>query len=135
MQTNFLFATFSLNLLIPLCIYLFFCFIKLLSIFHNIRNIGLCNFGASLCLWMATLHASLLIFQKLYSHLMHCSSEFYDITPKGRILDRCSNDINVLDLVIPMNIRMFMSTAFQVMKMFNSCYKLNWKNCIFKLRI
>ncbi|XP_037822339.1 multidrug resistance-associated protein 1 isoform X12 [Lucilia sericata] len=76
---------------------------------------GLCNFGASLCLWMATLHASLEIFTKLYSHLMHCSSEFFDITPKGRILDRCSNDINTIDLVIPMTIRMFISTAFQVL--------------------
>ncbi|KAI8125131.1 Multidrug resistance-associated protein 1 [Lucilia cuprina] len=74
---------------------------------------SLCNFGASLCLWMATLHASLELFTKLYSHLMHCSSEFFDITPKGRILDRCSNDINTIDLVIPMTIRMFISTAFQ----------------------
>ena len=78
--------------------------------------IGLCNFGASLCLWMATLHASSQIFCKLYSHLMHCSSEFFDTTPKGRILDRCSNDINTIDLVLPMTIRMFMSTAFQVIK-------------------
>ncbi|KAI8125132.1 Multidrug resistance-associated protein 1 [Lucilia cuprina] len=77
------------------------------------RIISLCNFGASLCLWMATLHASLELFTKLYSHLMHCSSEFFDITPKGRILDRCSNDINTIDLVIPMTIRMFISTAFQ----------------------
>ncbi|XP_061394495.1 multidrug resistance-associated protein 1 isoform X18 [Musca vetustissima] len=76
---------------------------------------GFCNFFASLTLWIATLRASYRIFHNLYTHLMHCSSEFYDITPKGRILDRCSNDINTLDMIIPMNIRMFISTSSQVL--------------------
>jgi len=40
--------------------------------------------------------------------------EFYDTTPRGRILDRCSNDINTLDSVLPITIRMFLSTTFQV---------------------
>ncbi|XP_020807936.1 multidrug resistance-associated protein 1 isoform X15 [Drosophila serrata] len=76
---------------------------------------GICNYGAAIALFTATLHASSRVFHRLFNHIMHCPSEFFDITPKGRLLDRCSNDINCLDLIMPINIRMVMSTAFQVL--------------------
>ncbi|XP_034128605.1 multidrug resistance-associated protein 1 isoform X17 [Drosophila guanche] len=76
---------------------------------------GLCNYGAAITLFTCTLHASSRVFHRLFNNLMHCPSEFFDTTPKGRILDRCSNDINCLDLVMPINIRMVMSTGFQVL--------------------
>ncbi|XP_033236615.1 multidrug resistance-associated protein 1 isoform X21 [Drosophila pseudoobscura] len=76
---------------------------------------GLCNYGAAITLFTCTLHASSRVFHRLFNNLMHCPSEFFDITPKGRILDRCSNDIHCLDLVMPINIRMVLSTGFQVL--------------------
>ncbi|KRJ97655.1 multidrug resistance-associated protein 1 isoform X13 [Drosophila yakuba] len=76
---------------------------------------GLCNYGAAISLFTATLHASSRVFHRLFNNIMHCPSEFFDTTPKGRILDRCSSDVNCLDLVMPLNIRMVLSTAFQVL--------------------
>ncbi|XP_044572443.1 multidrug resistance-associated protein 1 isoform X22 [Drosophila ananassae] len=75
----------------------------------------ICNYGAAITLFTATLHASSRVFHRLFNNILHCPSEFFDITPKGRLLDRCSNDINCLDLVLPINIRMVLNTAFQVL--------------------
>ncbi|XP_032595402.1 multidrug resistance-associated protein 1 isoform X21 [Drosophila grimshawi] len=76
---------------------------------------GLCNYGAAITLFTCSLNASFKVFRQLFNNIMHCPSEFFDTTPKGRILDRCSNDISCLDLVMPLNIRMCLSTAFQVL--------------------
>lgn len=103
-----------------------------LSIFHyvfffqnifNIINVGLCNYGAAITLFTSSLSASHKLFEHLFDNIMHCPSTFFDITPKGRILDRCSSDINCLDLVMPLNIRMCMSTAFQVKLLSNLMQK------------
>ncbi|XP_037884222.1 multidrug resistance-associated protein 1 isoform X15 [Glossina fuscipes] len=76
---------------------------------------GFCHFNSSLCLSIAALNASTSIFHHLFSQIARSAGEFFDVTPKARILDRCSSDINVLDMVIPLNIRMFLSTCFQVL--------------------
>ncbi|XP_064537337.1 multidrug resistance-associated protein 1 isoform X6 [Drosophila montana] len=76
---------------------------------------GLGNYGAAITLFTSSLNASFKVFRQLFNNLMHCPSEFFDTTPKGRILDRCSNDINSLDMIMPLNIRMCLSTAFQVL--------------------
>jgi len=102
-------------------LYLIGSFLLSFSIAHRI-NLGLCNYGAAISLFTATLHASSRVFHRLFNNIMHCPSEFFDITPKGRILDRCSNDINCLDLVMPINIRMVMSTAFQVISSSRECF-------------
>ncbi|KRF85616.1 multidrug resistance-associated protein 1 isoform X16 [Drosophila virilis] len=76
---------------------------------------GLGNYGAAITLFTSSLNASFKVFRQLFNNLMHCPSEFFDTTPKGRILDRCSNDIHSLDMIMPLNIRMCLSTAFQVL--------------------
>lgn len=76
---------------------------------------ALCNFGATITLSLATLNASRNILKHLFQCILKAPSDFFDTTPKGRILDRCSNDISVLDLVMPLNMKMFISTSYQVM--------------------
>ncbi|XP_055919617.1 multidrug resistance-associated protein 1-like isoform X7 [Eupeodes corollae] len=76
---------------------------------------ALCNFGATITLSLATLNASRNILKHLFRCILQAPSDFFDTTPKGRILDRCSNDISVLDLVMPLNMKMFISTMYQVL--------------------
>ncbi|XP_017473674.1 PREDICTED: multidrug resistance-associated protein 1 isoform X7 [Rhagoletis zephyria] len=76
---------------------------------------GLCSYGASLAIAMATIHASLRISHELNSNLLHLPSAFFDTTPSGRILDRCTSDVHTLDTIMPLNTRIFMSTMFQVL--------------------
>ncbi|KFP60508.1 Canalicular multispecific organic anion transporter 2, partial [Cariama cristata] len=53
-----------------------------------------------------TLHAALL------ENKFHTPQSFYDITPTGRIINRFSKDIYVIDEVIPPTILMFLGTFF-----------------------
>ncbi|NWX11927.1 MRP3 protein, partial [Aegotheles bennettii] len=53
-----------------------------------------------------TLHAALL------ENKMHTPQSFYDTTPTGRIINRFSKDIYVVDEVIPPTILMFLGTFF-----------------------
>ncbi|NWR82496.1 MRP3 protein, partial [Furnarius figulus] len=53
-----------------------------------------------------TLHAALL------ENKFHTPQSFYDTTPTGRIINRFSKDIYVIDEVIPPTILMFMGTFF-----------------------
>ncbi|XP_055852945.1 multidrug resistance-associated protein 1 isoform X6 [Episyrphus balteatus] len=76
---------------------------------------ALCNFGATITLSLATLNASRNILRHLFRCILQAPSDFFDTTPKGRILDRCSSDISVLDLVMPFNMKMFISTTYQVL--------------------
>ncbi|KFP80701.1 Canalicular multispecific organic anion transporter 2, partial [Apaloderma vittatum] len=53
-----------------------------------------------------TLHAALL------ENKFHTPQSFYDTTPTGRIINRFSKDIYVIDEVIPQTILMFLGTLF-----------------------
>lgn len=53
-----------------------------------------------------TLHAALL------ENKFHTPQSFYDTTPTGRIINRFSKDIYIIDEVIPSTILMFLGTFF-----------------------
>lgn len=53
-----------------------------------------------------TLHAALL------ENKFHTPQSFYDTTPTGRIINRFSKDIYIIDEVIPPTILMFLGTFF-----------------------
>lgn len=56
--------------------------------------------------------------QKMHSLLLHCilgaPQNFFDTTPKGRLISRFSTDLNTLDYRLPLNLRQTISTFFRV---------------------
>ncbi len=55
------------------------------------------------------LHAALL------DNVLKSPGHFFDTTPLGRVLNRFAKDVDVIDTMIPLNIRMFLMTSFHVL--------------------
>ena len=49
--------------------------------------------------------ASKQLFVNLFTNIMRVPMLFYDITPRGRILNRISDDINDIDMIMPFSVR------------------------------
>lgn len=65
-----------------------------------------CEFGALL--------ASHKLFSQVFLQVLKAPQEFYDVIPKWRILDRLANDVYILDLEMPPNIRKCFLQTFRV---------------------
>lgn len=50
----------------------------------------------------------------MLSNVLKCPMLFFDSTPKGRLLARFSNDLNVLDYGIIFNFRQCLANVFKV---------------------
>lgn len=62
----------------------------------------------------AGLKASKCLHNIMLSNVLKCPMLFFDSTPKGRILVRFSNDLNVLDYGIIYNFRQCLANVFKV---------------------
>ncbi|ETN70563.1 hypothetical protein NECAME_14679, partial [Necator americanus] len=71
----------------------------------------------SLC--FAGLHASHSLHAPLLHNLLRSPMSFFDTTPLGRILNRCAKDIEVVDMMLPMNFRYLGMCILQVSFGFN----------------
>ncbi len=56
----------------------------------------------------ASLHKALLL------NILRSPGHFFDITPLGRVLNRFTKDVDMLDMVIPMTLSMTVMTVLQV---------------------
>nr|XP_045598586.1 ATP-binding cassette sub-family C member 3-like isoform X1 [Procambarus clarkii] len=56
---------------------------------------------ASVLLWIGCMKAGKDIHQKLLNSVLHLPMSFFDTNPSGRIMNRLSKDIDVLDSVLP----------------------------------
>ncbi|XP_022253201.1 multidrug resistance-associated protein 1-like [Limulus polyphemus] len=61
-----------------------------------------------------SMKASNLLHKEILHHILRSPMCFFDTTPIGRIMNRFSKDIDVLDTTVPTNLRSFMTTLLQV---------------------
>ncbi|XP_058021721.1 ATP-binding cassette sub-family C member 3 isoform X2 [Ahaetulla prasina] len=73
---------------------------------------GLFVLISSFSLAMAGIKAARILHAALLENKLHTPQSFYDTTPTGRIINRFSKDIYVIDEVIPPTILMFLGTFF-----------------------
>ena len=69
---------------------------------------------SSLTLAWGAIEASTSLHDVLLRHCMRAPSSFYDTTPLGRVLNRFSKDVDTIDEMIPMNLRGWFMTSFNV---------------------
>ena len=80
-------------------------------------------FGQSFALAFGTIHASQILHNKLLKSILHAPMLFFDTTPLGRIMNRFSKDVDVVDITIPMTIRMWFGTLSGIITtVFVICY-------------
>ena len=63
---------------------------------------------------IGSLKASLKLHNSMLDGIMHSTMAFFDTTPLGRILNRFSKDVDIMDITIPMNTRMLLVQFFNV---------------------
>lgn len=56
-------------------------------------------------MYLATTYASDVMHQKLLQKVLRWPAYMFDITPVGRIINRLSFDVDVIDNVFPFNLR------------------------------
>lgn len=72
----------------------------------------------SMIFGIGCLRAARDLHKRLLSNVMRLAMSFFDTTPSGRILNRFSTDINVIDNVLPMTMQFWVMMAFNVLAIF-----------------
>ena len=70
--------------------------------------------AASLSLAIAGVLGSRALHSMMLKNILRSPMSFFDTTPLGRVLNRFSKDIYVIDEVIPRSIRTFFFTGFRI---------------------
>ncbi|XP_034882734.1 canalicular multispecific organic anion transporter 2 [Mirounga leonina] len=73
---------------------------------------GLLVMLAAITLTVGSVHAARLLHQALLHNKMHSPQSFFDTTPSGRILNRFSKDVYVIDEVLAPTILMLMNSFY-----------------------
>lgn len=92
-------------------------------------------FIASVLIAVGCLKACKSYHNKLLSHSLHLPILFFDTTPTGRIINRFSKDVDVLDSALPISIRTWILTFFNVsffknFKIFHLIIKFNFSDAL-----
>jgi len=74
---------------------------------------------ATLTLALGCILCSKKLHEQLVEHVFHWPMEMFDTTPLGRVVNRFSKDVDVLDNTLPMLWRMLLSTTFSVINVQN----------------
>ena len=71
-------------------------------------------FLGAFSLALAAIFASRMLHSKMLKNILRSPMSFFDTTPLGRVLNRFSKDIYIIDEVIPRSLRSFLFTFFTV---------------------
>lgn len=71
-------------------------------------------YGGTISLAIGVLNASNKIHLYLLKNIMRAPTAFFDTTPRGRILDRCCNDVNRLESHMMHCLRMIVNNVYKV---------------------
>ena len=68
----------------------------------------------SLVMIQGTIRASWDLNKNMLMNIMRSPMSFFDVTPIGRILNRFSKDIDMIDVMLPMNLRNYIQIGLMV---------------------
>ncbi|XP_055859162.1 ATP-binding cassette sub-family C member 3-like [Episyrphus balteatus] len=74
----------------------------------------LVDFSSSLCLALGCIYCSKALHEFLMKNAIRFPMDYFDTTPLGRILNRFSKDVDTVDNILPLNLRMMISQFFSV---------------------
>lgn len=80
----------------------------------NLKQLALTTLGGSLALTLGCLYAAVEMHKVLLTSVLRWSMDVFDTTPLGRILNRFSKDIDVVDNVLPHCIQSWRMMFFSV---------------------
>ncbi|KAI8897614.1 P-loop containing nucleoside triphosphate hydrolase protein, partial [Globomyces pollinis-pini] len=69
------------------------------------------NIGYALTVTISGLNASKSIHKAAFRNICHYPLSFFNTTPLGQIMNRFSNDVNILDTLLPQSIRITLSSS------------------------
>ncbi|XP_018309824.1 multidrug resistance-associated protein 1 isoform X2 [Mycetomoellerius zeteki] len=75
---------------------------------------GVTVFAMTIFLAKGTIIASKRIFEGTLQHVLHNPMSFFDRTPSGRILSRLGKDIDIIDNILPVYLRSWITCLFSV---------------------
>ena len=70
--------------------------------------------ASSFLMAYASYKASAALHEKLLVNILHLALAFFEVTPTGRILNRFSKDVDMVDSVIPTVLQQFFGSTFNV---------------------
>lgn len=76
---------------------------------------GLFIWGAAFIMARSACKASYKLHANLLDSVFHLPMHFFDKTPTGRIVNRCSKDVETIDTSIPSNIQSFLECVLKVL--------------------
>jgi len=74
----------------------------------------LSSFASTLTLALGSIYAAIFMHNILLTNVLRWPMEVFDQTPIGRILNRFSKEVDVVDTVLPQNIRSWIQQFFGV---------------------
>ncbi|VDL78274.1 unnamed protein product [Nippostrongylus brasiliensis] len=89
--------------------------------------IVLLNIAAAISSTYGSMRASLALHRPLVKSIMRAPLQFFEETPIGRILSRLSGDVDIIDIPLPMNIRLVVDSIIHVRTLKPSFLASHWK--------
>ncbi len=72
---------------------------------------GICVMVAAVTVAIGRVRAAWLLHEDVLLNVLRSPQRFFDVTPTGRVLNRFSKDVNVIDVLIPMTMTTFVQTS------------------------